>query len=268
MTAGETIELALGDGRTVTAYIRRRSTDRSPHTGRTLQELHGWVATTDAETHRWLSMALRSHGDGTVRSLDESGEITGRWQLSWNSYGEAAGVHNYGVILREAEELTLEALLIDSMELHPYEYREEVLDEGLTIWAKMVGSQADVTRINRLIRTRASFPVIRRGIQNQPREMRLGVAEWSEYEDRIKYRLVLVDREVGEGLRAELGRIREQNTRAAVGYYANLVDRLADLLVDRGAITRAELDRLREGARAQPGVARHEVWHVTDVDLL
>jgi hypothetical protein len=98
--------------------------------------------------------------------------------------------------------------------------------------------------------------------------MRLGVAEWSEYEDRIKYRLVLVDHEIGEEVRAEMGRIQEQNNRAAVGYYANLVERLTELLVERGAITRAELDTLREAARAQPGVSRHEFWHVADVDVL
>ena len=268
VTAFETIELQLSHGRSVPVTIRRRSSDRSPHTGRQLQELHGLVTTTDQETQRWLSVALRGLGDGVVRSIDAMGEPSVRWQLSWNSYGETGGVFTYGLILREAEELSLEALLIDGMELHPYEYREEYLEEGLTIWAKMVGTHADVTRINRLIRTRASFPVIRRGIQNTAREMRLGVAEWSEYEDRIKYRLVLVDHEIGEGMRAELGRIQEANNRSSLGYYANLVERLSELLVERGAITRTELDALREAARAQPGISRHEVWQVTDVDLL
>jgi hypothetical protein len=266
--AGDTIELQLGDGRSIEVAIRRRGLDRSLHTGRDLLELHGWVTTSDAETHRWLSVALRGLGDGVVRSLDANGEPAARWHMSWNSYGETGGTHTYGLILREAEDLTLEALVIDSMELHPYEYREEILEDSLTIWAKIVGTHADVTRINRLIRTRTSFPVIRRGIQNRPREMRLGVAEWSEYEDRIKYRLVLVDHEIGEPLRAELGRIQEQNNRSAVAYYANLLDRLADLLVERGAISRRELDGIREAARSQPGVARHEFWHVADVDVL
>jgi hypothetical protein len=268
MASNETMELLLGDGRSIPAFVRRRATDRSPHTGRDIQEVHGWVTTSDPETHRWLSVALRGSSDGVVRTVDSSGEPVGRWQLSWNSYGETAGVHTYGLILREAEELSLEVLVLDTMELHPYEYREEALEDGLTIWAKVVGTHADVTRINRLIRTRTSFPVIRRGIQNEPREMRLGVAEWSEYEDRIKYRLVLVDREISDDLRNQLGRIQEQNTRAALGYYVNLVDRLAELLVERGAITRAELEGLREASRAQPGVARHEVWHVADVDML
>lgn len=268
MKAVDDLDLDLGEGRSVKVHVRRRTVDRSPHTGRALQEVHGWVATGDPEIHRWLSVALRGLGDTPVRSTDSAGDPVGRWQLSWNSYGESEGVHNYGLILREAEELSLEVLLLDSMELHPYEYREQIVGDGLTIWAKMVGTHADVTRINRLIRTRASFPVIRRGIQDEARKMRLGVAEWSEYEDRIKFRLVLVDHEIGEGVRAELGRIQEQNNRAALGYYANLVDRLAELLVDNGAISRSELDVMRDAARAQPGVARHEFWHVADVDVL
>lgn len=268
MTTGDTIDLQLPEGRTITVQIRRRSTDVSKHTEEELQELHGWVTTDDPETHRWLSVALRGLGEGTVRSGDSHGDTGPRWRVSWNSYGESAGVHTYSLILREAEELSLEVLVIDGMELHPYEYREEVIDEGLTIWAKMVGTHADVTRINRLIRTRPSFPVIRRGIYDRPREMRLGVAEWAEYEDRIKYRLVLVDREIGEGMRGELNRIQAQNDRAALGFYANVVDRLADLLVERGAISRVELDSIRDAARAKPGVARHEFWHVSDVDIL
>lgn len=268
MSVTERMDLELDHERKISMEVRRRSPYRSPHTGRDLEEVHGWVTTSDSEVHRWLSVVLRGLGEAAIRSTDVTGDQPARWQLSWNSYGEAGGVHTYGLILREVEDLTLEVLIIDSMELHPYEYREQFLGEGLTIWAKMVGTQADVTRINRLIRTRPTFPVVRKGIQEEPREMRLGVAEWSEYEDRIKYRLVLVDQEVDEGVRAEMGRIQEQNNRAALGYYANLVDRLTDLLVERGAISRSELDAIRESARAQPGVARHEFWHVSDVDLL
>ena len=267
MIADSSLDLFIEDGKPVKVSVRRRTVDRSPHTGRELQELHGWVATGDSEVHRWLSVTLRAIGDTPLRSEVE-GEQYGRWRVSWNSYGETDGVHTYGLILREAEELNLDALLLGTMELYPYEYREQVLEDGLTIFAKMVGTHADVTRINRLIRTRTSFPVVRRGIQNTPREMRLGVAEWSEYEDRIKFRLVLVDHEITEEVRSELGRIQEQNNRSALGYYVNLVDRLTELLVERGTMTQADLDGLREAARAQPGIARHEFWHVVDVDML
>src|SRR5690554_5998666 len=205
MTTPETIELEVSEGRSIEVLIRRRSRERSPHTGRELTELHGWVTTDDAEVHRWMTSALRGFGEAAVRSVDGDGERTGRWQVSWNSYAENHGVHTYSLILREAEELTLECLVLDSIELQPYEYSEAIVGGGLTIWAKVVGTQSDVLRIVRLIRTRPTFDVLRRGINDPPREMRLGVAEWSRYEDRVKYRLVLVEEGVGEEMRAELG---------------------------------------------------------------
>jgi hypothetical protein len=267
LSVPDTLELEL-DERAIPMEVRRRTSVASQHTGAQLEEMHGWVKTDSEDVHRWLSVTLRRLGDGMVRTFDEARDTTDRWQLSWNSYGETDGVHSYGLILREAEDLTLDVLLLDSLELRPYEYREQIIDGSLTIWAKMVGSHTDVTRINRLIRTRATFPVVRRGIQDTPREMRLGVAEWSEYEDRIKYRLVLIDGDIDESVRSEMGEIQQQNDRSAFGYYANMVDRMAELFVEKGLLSRKDLESLRDAARAQPGVARHEVWHVSDVDQL
>src|SRR5690606_12799086 len=127
------------------------------------------------------------------RSEDETGEFTGRWCVSWNSYGESAGVHTYTLILREAEELSLRALLLDDLEMHPYEYREEVLPGGLKLRAKLVGTEDDVLRLRRMAAERDAFPVVRLGIQDEPRRMRLSVEEWSQFEDRVKYRISLTD---------------------------------------------------------------------------
>lgn len=262
------LKLQLDEARLVPFQTRRRSSTRSRHTDRELAELHGWVTTTDAEMHRWLSVALPALGERAVRALNPDGDFAGNWRVSWNSYAEAAGVHTYSLILREAEELTLESLLVDDLELYPYEYREEVQADGLAIQAKVVGTPEDVERIRELVRARDAFPVVRRGIQPQPREMRLGLAEWSEYEDRVKYRVVLVDAGMEDGVGGALGRIAEEKNRAAVGYYANLMERLAELLVERGVLTRQEIEGAREAAARGTGVARQEFWHVADVDAL
>lgn len=264
-----TLKLRLDDEAELPLVVRRETTGRSAHTGRPLAELHAWATTADPEVHREWSHTLRSLGDRAVHAMDETGEPAGRWDVFWNSYGESAGVHTYTLILREAEELTLEALLLDELELRPYEYREEVVgDEGLAIQAKVVSSEEQVELLRAMLRSRASLRVVRRGIQEEPREMRLGVAEWSQTEDRIRLRLVLVDRELGGGgrARAALARIDEENSRAALGYYANFMDRLADAMVARGVLSAEELHALREDARSAPGVARRELWRVVDVD--
>ena len=174
-----------------------------------------------------------------------------KWNVSWNSYAESGGEHSYTLILRQAEELSLESLVVGDVELHPYAYREAVSGAELTVWAKCVGSKTEVLRLRALLKDRSSFPVIRHGISDQPRPMRFGVAEWSEHEGRIKFRVIFVDRDADPGEHPELVRIEEENTRAAAGYYMNFVRRAggaaraAGHSVDRG-------DRGRAGGGAQP----------------
>jgi hypothetical protein len=265
---GDSLQLELDEGRTLPVEIRRRTAERSAHTGRELVELHGWASTTDPEAHRWISSTLRNAIDRSIVARDSRGEFAGRWCLSWNSYGESAGLHTYALLLREFEELSLESLLVEGIELHPYEYREEVIGDGLLVFAKVVGSEDEVQRIGALIRGRQVVTVIRRGIHDAPRQMRLALAEWSKTEDRLKYRIVLIDRSLEGASRSELSWIDEERNRAALGFYANLLERLADLMVEKGALSRQELSTLREAARAAPGVVRHEMWRVADIDEL
>lgn len=255
------------DGRRLAISVRRRAMSRSGHTGRALQELHAWATTSDPATHLWLSEALKKAVDLPIPALDESNDPLGRWTVSWNAYGEVGGEHRYTLILHECEELNLDALVVDSLELRPYEYREEVVVGGLVIWAKMAGDEGDVLRLRRVLGGRDSVPVVRRGIQSSPREMRLGVGEWSEHDERIHYRLVLVELGVDERSHPELARIRRDNGRAALGFYMNFAERIVELLVSKGALTEAEVAEVREAASFEPVAVRHDFWRVVpDID--
>ena len=177
MTHTATLLLHVDDGRALPVQIHKEMAVRSPHTGRDLQELHGWVVTSDAQLHQRLATILPGVAERPMRSEDDAGEFTGRWCVSWNSYGEAAGVRTYTLILREAEELSLRALLLDELEV----------DEN-------------------------------------------------------------------------------ESSRAALAFYANYLERLAEMLVRKELLSREELRALREAARSEPGVTRHELWRVADVD--
>jgi hypothetical protein len=267
MTQPREIQLEI-DGRPITVQVRRESREISLHSGRELMELHGTVTTTESATHEWLSQCLPTLSERALTARDAAGERAGSWLVSWNSYSVQAGAHTYALILREAEDLTLEMLLLDGMELYPYEYREQVIGDGLAIWAKLVGTEEDVLRLRRLVADRSCFPVTRRGISGEPRKMRVGVAEWSHFEDRVKYRIVLVDDGLRDPIGGELIGVEEENSRAALSYYANFTERLAGRLIERGILGEDEVNELREAARSEPGVARHEFWRVPDVDEL
>lgn len=267
MTEHQVVELQLGE-QPLTVQVRRVSSVRSRHTGRSLVELSGAVSTPDPEEHARLARLL---GEGESRTLRASGKtVQGvrKWCVSWNAYDPAGGENLHILILREAEELSLEALVVDGVELHPYEYREAFDGEDLTIWAKLVGTRAGVLRLRALLRTRETFFVVRRGIQAEPREMRFGVAEWSEHQGQIRYRMVLVDAHADPAEHPEIVRIEEANTRAALSFYMGFVERLADLLQKRGILSAEEIEGAREAAREEPGPARQEFWRVRDVDLL
>lgn len=256
------------DGRPIKVQVRRETRERSLHTGRDLAELHGTVTTTDATAHAWLSETLPGLADHVLSARDERGERAGHWLVSWNSYSVQAGAHCYTLILREAEDLSLEVLLLDGVELYPYEYREQVVGDGLAIWAKLVGTEEDLLRVRKFVGDRSTFPVTRRGISEEPRQMRVGLAEWSYFDDRIKYRIALVDASLHDSVASELIPVEEENSRAALTYYANFVEMLTERLIARGLLDEGEVMELREAARTHPGVARHELWRVPDVDEL
>ncbi|HEX6924002.1 MAG TPA: hypothetical protein VF167_01125 [Longimicrobiaceae bacterium] len=266
MAPPETVRLQLQDGPPLAVQIRKETSVRSLHTGRSLQELHGWVVTADAALHQRLATLLPTIGERPLRSEDEQGEFTGRWCVSWNSYGESAGVHTYTLILREAEELSLRSLILDDLELHPYEYREEASATGLRIRAKLVGTEQDVLDLRRKAMEQGTFAVVRQGIQDEPRRMRLEVEEWSPFEDRVKYRISLSD--PGLEVADEEPETDADSSRAPLVFYANFLEQLAEMLVRKQLISREELRSLREAARRDPGLTRHELWKVADVDQL
>ncbi|MDQ3604840.1 MAG: hypothetical protein M3418_01420 [Gemmatimonadota bacterium] len=262
------IELQLGDHR-LPVRIQRVGKARSRHTEKPLTEIHGIATTTDPSLHQQLSQVLQEVGSQTVRSVERFDNAVGKWCVSWNSYAERAGEHRYSLILREEEELSLQALVLGGVELHPYEYREEFSEGGeLTIWAKLVGSKQSVLRLRALLKAHPFFPVIRRGIHDEPREMRFGVAEWSEHLGQIRFRVVLVDRDADPTQHPELLRIEGANKGAAIAFYMNFVERLVEMLERKKILPAAEIEVAREAAREELWMGRHEFWRVPDVDLL
>ncbi len=267
MADSRVIELKLGED-VVPVQVRRVSTVRSRHTGRSLAEVQGVVSISRAEANERLTQTLREVGSRAVRAAAGTVQGVREWSVFWNAYSSSGTEHAHTLILREVEELSLEALVVDSVELHPYEYREEFTGDELTISAKFVGSRAGVLRLRALLKTRETFQVVRQGISDEPREMRFGVAEWSEHGGQIRVRLVLVDTDAEAEEHPELLRVEEANTRASLAYHMNLTERLSELLIEKGISTPEEMETLRDAARDAPWPARREFWRVRDVDQL
>jgi hypothetical protein len=231
-------------------------------------EIHGVASTDDTSRHERLTRALRDVEHHAVRSVQRTADGVAKWHVSWNSYAESEGEHRYTLILRETENLSLDCLVVGGVELRPYEYRETFSGDELTIWAKLVGTKSELLRLRALLRTRDHFAVVRKGIQSEPRSMRFGVAEWSEHDGQIKARVVLVDADADPSGHPALIRIEEANQRSALTFYMGFVERLADLLAERGILPAEQIEAARAAAREDPWQSRHEFWRVPDVDML
>jgi hypothetical protein len=261
------LELDLS-GHLMRLEVQRVSEIQSRHTGKPLVQLHGTASVSTQQEHQQLCKLLEAASGFRVRSVELFDERIRTWRLSWNAYLEKGGEHWYTLILQEEEELLLQELVIGDVRLFPYEYREVFTGDELTIQAKLVGTKSEILRLRALLKHHSSFPVVRRGISEEPREMRFGVAEWSEHDARIKVRVILVDRSTVLSDHPELSRIDEQNSRSAAMFYMNFAEGLAALLEAKGILSAQEIEGVRAMARDTLWQARREFWRVPNVDLL
>jgi hypothetical protein len=113
------IVLSLGGGHAATVHVQEENSQTSPHTGRPLREFRGEVRGTREGDSEVISAALAGQGDDGLWSVESPGSPRTRWKVRMNSSTHGSGRYQYQLTLSEAEDLNLEALVIDGQELHP-----------------------------------------------------------------------------------------------------------------------------------------------------
>lgn len=124
----------------------------------------------------------------------QGSENTKRFRIGENSYstnGSPTIVFSWELL--EMEELKVEKLVInDDFELIPYRYKEEFENnDRLTITIRVELTEAEEAKLRALP---DYFHVIRKGINDVPREMRMGQVLWSRSGDKYKMRMHLFDK--------------------------------------------------------------------------
>ena len=133
---------------------------------------------------------------GGVVQTDWATPAVQRWHMGehTSSYFDDSTVTTYTWQLLAHEDIKLERLVIDGWETIPYKYSEEFDQKSvLTAYARVEFTEADEMRLRALP---LYFQVVRKGINDKPREMRLGQILWSQKNDGGNFRmeLILVDR--------------------------------------------------------------------------
>jgi hypothetical protein len=205
---------------------------------------------------------------GSGKPVEISSDAKRRWRIRNHStsYSESSPFITFTWELLEIEDLKVEKLVINDLELVPYRYKEE-LDEKdmLTIDTFVELSEAEEKRLRALP---TYFRVVRKGVQDDAREMRFGQILWSkkENEDKLRLRLTLVDKALDacgdrhDFLEPQFGNVSVTATVTRLRLRA-----LLDRLVAKGVLSSEEVDAIHA---VDEGAVNRELQHLFRVDDL
>lgn len=269
------LALELDAGHSAPIYVTARRSEVSPHTGRDLVVLEGDARATGTAMHELFAEQLDRHADTGFWSQATAAEPRRRWMVKRENYTISGDQYRYHLTLREAEELNLDALVLDDLELRPTRYHEEVRQDILHAEATVLVDDATRDQLRALMQADGGggpyFPFVRRGINDAPVEMRFGMCGWSEHPEGTKYRLILVDRRydaLGESPHAHISDHDRMNRRRTLAFRAAMLDEVLAALVGKGLLSDAEVDALRERAKGRVWDVQHAFWRVPDADDL
>lgn len=155
------------------------------------------------------------------------------------------------------------SLLLEDLELEPYQYREDTgYDESLTITVRVVLSEAQYAMLG-------TFPpfikVVRGGIDEEPREMEIVEIAWSKSGNEIKEEICLYDKSETPsipimGWQFNLARLAARQSIILDGLINHLTTRK---IIDEEAIHEIK-SNISEG---QIWEKQRELNHVKDLDI-
>lgn len=226
------VRLTVGD-MSGSAEVEHEATVRSPHTG---EELHTATVRIRGAGTGWETVQQQLEAPGAVVTDPDSGRVYhARVTQSMTS---SDGSWSFALDLTEEEHVKPTALIIDGVRLTPVRYSESVTN-GVIIIETQVETKGQTTEAleGQLRRQREFRPVIREGVQGQPRSMRFGRCAWSRHSDMTKYRLALVEEGFDDDLSADAKLARDL-------YAPPEKQNVEQLLLDLGARFEALLDAL------------------------
>jgi hypothetical protein len=242
----------------------------SKHTGNNLRRWEIEFRVRGEETNEKVQDTLGKERE--VVSLDEAGNPSGTWKVGNTSYSYQSGANNtiytHTWELIEKEELNLEKLQLGDLEYDPYLYEEDIDDEGiLRIRARVRLSSDELAKLHNLSWTKDYFPVIRRGINAEPQEMRFATTLWSEHDGKIKYQIRLIARAYDDSHKSMglfqpemqiMQRLLAENTESLL--------ELLTVLKAKDVLTDTEYESIKNVAEGRLRLRIEKLSQVSDID--
>lgn len=257
------LKLRTGDVM-IPAHLTSTALRTSPHTGAALNLLSVIIESRNPADNAILDKLA------TDKPLFDA-EFEGapedcKWQLGDTSYNfrEGSPVRTYQWELAQRELLRIDELWLQDIRLEPYRYVERFEENRLGIHACV---KLDQNQRRALTALPASFPVVRKGITDVPREMRLGRSVWSstEPEAETKAELYLLDHDPTarlDFLQPLIGNLENFSTFSIVA-----MNQLLNVLSDRGILDQATVAGIRDAANtAASDAVFSRTYGVVDLD--
>lgn len=240
----------------------------SPFTGRSLR-------------HADTNVEVVPHQVDMVKRLIESSPIADSdgtlWsgQLTVESFQDD-GPHSLTITWEETEEVRADVVEFEGLSLQPTKYEEHENGDGsIAVSFQAVLTAEETEKLRALMPSKRSsvlyWPVIRRGVSDEPRQMRLGRVLWQQLPDgTIGHDITLADEafDQSDGSAPFLGIAGEPMV-------STLVVRVSDLLVQfqaliaeleaTGALPTEALERIRASAESLGPAQRHAFYEVADL---
>jgi hypothetical protein len=182
--------------------------------------------------------------NGGLFSFGDLDEADAEWRVrdSTSSYvgTEPWGINHHVWRIEQVERLRCHRLRLGSLDLEPYDYAEELADDGgVRLAARALVTEAQLEAISRLA---GAMDVVREGVSDSPRRMWLSGYVWGERPEGLVAVLACED-------------VREPRVRLA-GFAASAADDLADLV----ALLPLDEDEVRKRRHARRRVTDPDGW--------
>lgn len=257
------------EGQPVRFPIADVETSLSPFTGHALRQAKSEVAVMPHEVK--LVKRLLDSSPATDR---EGGVWTGRLQVE--SFQEGSP-HNLTISWEETEDLHADRVEFEGLSLVPTRYEEHDNDDGsITVSFQAMLTVEETERLRTLMPPRRSdvdyWPVVRRGVSDEPRRMRLGRVLWQQMSDgTVGHQISLVDEayDQTEGPKPYLAMGGQPMVGNLVVSVSELLAQFETLVVElreSGALSEAAAERIRSSAGSLGSARQHEFFRVSDLN--
>ena len=248
--------------------VELTGTEVSPHTGRPLRYAESIIQVAEDRAGDF-----RDALEGSP-ATDDSGHVwTGR--ISSESYSSEGGPYQMTIEWSEHEDVQAERVRFAGLELTPSSYEERIDDDDLLVLEFQATLSPEETNRLRELQTGTAdeperyWPVVRVGVSEEERRMRLGRVLWSRRDDgNIEHKIVLVaDEQAEPGISpwAKIGQPQLGHTMGGLADMAGQFDALLETL-ERGGVLDAEaIQTIREAGRDARRTRVHTFYEVADV---